>query len=284
MTHNLFEQPNDFDTDIDTLLDDAYAENLAAGRVMSNEFANQVATDALHTQLDAMQDKSETSAKSLTVHEINDKEIRGQFFWAFTHAREALTYNGEKPPNPKEFHDLAGIDFGRLAATYKDMQEHNLDPQIVIAPHMQPIEYWQGALAEARARTAYLHPNIVRSKALFVWDDVAARWSDVNRLPQQTPNFRNWTIRIAPGVGAEAPSDKYTRCLTASEYLAIQAVRFRFNKPLLNEVNDGAGPRTIFQINNLDAPAVCGRAGSVSRQIEVGNAGSDNCMLHVPQW
>jgi hypothetical protein len=129
---NLFVDAGGVDGDeIDRLVDDAYDDNLAQGRVVTPAFADDVATGALKNQLDHMTEGVTTEYGNEILDDIALEEmLRGEF--ESTKEMLGRELSPVAMPSPEDFM-AAGIDLKAIMEEFAEMDAKDMGPMLVIS-------------------------------------------------------------------------------------------------------------------------------------------------------
>ena len=105
---------------------------------------------------------------------------------------------GIKPPELTEFVE-AGIDFTRLGAAYEIMQDHGLQPEIVIAPVLS-VEQWKQSFQALQDDPFVNHDKRIQNGGLYIDDAVATNWETINANDHSVIiDGQEWQVLVVPG-------------------------------------------------------------------------------------
>jgi len=230
---------------------------------------------------------------------IANKNIKQAFETAFDTSQQVFDYISMTVPSPEQFHE-AGVDFARIADEYEHMENEGLEPQLVVAPHHGSLDTWQDLYTSLTEDPATPLKKQSDGNGLWVSDDVANAWADLDKLPDDIPlpvvtmdDYSkymdvSWTLRIIPGTNKPTNTnvDHDTNNAvhpTIAEYLTMQAARFQ------NAEQPVDGDSWTWLNGTFGSGrAPCGRWGSGRGQVyvlwdDVGNR-ADGLGSRLPVW
>jgi hypothetical protein len=118
------------DDDIDNAIDAAYEDNLAAGRIVSPEFVDDTAKDALASQLDSMPRHAESERLFDRLGIEMEEILRDEF--ASTRRMLEREHGSVSVPTPEDFRS-GGVDLEVLMEEFAEMDAKDMGPMLVIS-------------------------------------------------------------------------------------------------------------------------------------------------------
>lgn len=234
-------------------VDEAYWRNAAEGRVVDDQYADGVAVKGLADVLHHGGTETEKKMNLTLSWEIKNQETLADFENAFHDTAVLFERVGERVPQPEDFESI-GVDFSELAKKYEDMKDKWLDPQVVIAPHMDSFFVWlnlyddlivdehlKWGTARREGETSLALPAAI----LNGWGELYDAYRSIPQLPKfrgeaenstTVPNnLIDWSVRLIPAVRDMNHADRDYSAgggvyPTVPEYLTLQALRIQDDK------------------------------------------------------
>ena len=244
---NPFLSPEHFNPKLADKVGAAYRQNLEAGRVPGNIFADGIAAEGLSGVINRRTAEARGSGSAGLIHleHINHPETRRDFEHCFAIADELFSRIHETPPTPEECVD-ADVNFVTLGAAYERMKLEGLEPEIVLAPNLS-IGSWKRLYKDLQDNQTTTN-TILSGGGLVINIEVDTHWDSLATSPNDTPIITTsdeslaWSLRLI--AGTDRPTITSTRHdhnqsnhPTISEYLSLQAARLQADQipPIDNE-------------------------------------------------
>lgn len=294
-TVNVFEDPGAFDTEIDDLIDGAYAENEAAGRVVTDEFVDEVGKKSLQQTLDEKQ-KSEFTPSFYTSPELknlfpDDPEMAEIYSRAFDAHMRVFTPEGIPIPT----HDIHELDqtlrLRAMAEIYRDLEAEGAEPMFVLSPNQLVPPFQWKQIYDYIARTD-LPENPLGEPGFppleFIHPKIEQNWRALSQKEIGCPDIDGWTLRVMPtnreynmSKSDETPVIDEIFMPTIPEFLTAQAVRIMQGlPPVLGKDTQTSSKNPLLLNRGITDLVVRGGYEHVTKSIQIGLHGHDATNPH----
>lgn len=223
----------------------AFQQNVEAGRVVDDKFADDVAKESLAGLLDTGLQTARENGQlpdNNGLEAISNPDIRKSLETAII--QTALLFGKHlniNPPNAEMITEN-DINLGMLSKRYETMQNDGLEPQWILAPSL-PASHWRhlfASLAQNQLLRGHGKPSPSRPD-LDIHRDIEANFDYLDQLPSSVIRIPRaeytWTLRLIPGTrrppSLNASYDSFDRP-ALREYLTLQALQLQANMLVLD--------------------------------------------------